>query len=59
MRLAQTVQHDLRVEAYQHLQNREIAFFEEQRTGNLMAMLNDDVNQLERFINNIFNEIIQ
>ena len=59
MRLAQTVQHNLRVSTYQQLQNREIAFFEEQRTGNLMSILNDDINQLERFINNIFNEIIQ
>lgn len=59
MRIAQNVQHDLRVEAYASMQNREMAFFENQRTGNLMAMLNDDVNQLERFINNIFNEILQ
>jgi ATP-binding cassette subfamily B protein len=59
MRLAQKVQHELRVDAYSHLQNRELAFFENQRLGNLMAMLNDDVNQLERFLNTIFNEIIQ
>jgi len=59
MRLAQDVQHDLRNKAYQKLQQREVAYFEEQRTGNLMAMLNDDVNQLERFLNGIFNEIIQ
>jgi ATP-binding cassette subfamily B protein len=59
MRLAQHVQHNLRVDAYQQLQSREMAYFEEQRTGNLMAMLNDDVNQLERFLNSVFNEIIQ
>jgi ATP-binding cassette subfamily B protein len=59
MRLAQKVQHDLRMDAYQRLQSREIAYFEEQRTGNLMSLLNNDVNQLERFLNNIFNEIIQ
>ena len=59
MRLAQKVQHDLRIDAYVKLQSREIAFFEAQRTGNLMAMLNDDINQLERFLNSIFNEIIQ
>ncbi|MEM6378968.1 MAG: ABC transporter transmembrane domain-containing protein, partial [Bacteroidota bacterium] len=59
LRLAQRVQHDLRVEAYDQMQKREIAFFENQRTGNLMTILNDDINQLERFINNIFNEIIQ
>ncbi len=58
MRLAQRVQHDLRLFAYKRMQSREIAFFEEQRTGNLMAMLNDDINQLERFLNSSFNEII-
>ena len=59
MRLAQQAQHDLRMDTYQQLQDREIAYFEEQRTGNLMALLNNDVNQLERFLNNIFNEIVQ
>jgi len=59
MQLAQRVQHDLRLDAYQRLQSREIAYFESQRTGNLMAMLNDDINQLERFLNSVFNEIIQ
>ncbi|MFK7904164.1 MAG: ABC transporter ATP-binding protein, partial [Chitinophagales bacterium] len=57
--LAQNVQHDLRMDAYNQLQSREIAYFEANRTGNLMAMLNDDINQLERFLNNSFNEIIQ
>lgn len=59
MRMAQRMQHDLRVDTYAHLQDREMAFFEEQRTGNLMSILNDDINQLERFFNNVFNEIIQ
>ncbi|MEM1124240.1 MAG: ABC transporter ATP-binding protein, partial [Bacteroidota bacterium] len=59
MRLAQEVQHDLRLDAYNTMQSREIAYFEEQRTGNLMSMLNNDVNQLERFLNGSFKEIIQ
>lgn len=59
MRLAQQVQHDLRLQAYHALQSREMAYFESQRTGNLMAMLNDDVNQLERFLNSSFNSIVQ
>lgn len=59
LRLAQRLQHDLRIDTYNHLQDREIAFFEEQRTGNLMSILNDDINQLERFFNQIFNEIVQ
>ncbi len=59
MRLAQKVQHDLRIVAYDKLQSRELAYFENNRTGNLMAVLNDDINQLERFLNNSLNEIIQ
>ncbi|MEL7020379.1 MAG: ABC transporter ATP-binding protein [Bacteroidota bacterium] len=57
-RLAQRVQHDLRVASYNQLQKRELGYFEEQRTGNLMSMLNDDVNQLERFLNTSFKEIV-
>ena len=58
-RLAQRVQHDLRVDAYAHLQSREMAFFENRRTGNLLSILNDDINQLERFLNGAFNRILQ
>jgi len=59
LKLAQRVQHDLRMEAYRHLQYREIAYFENNRTGNLMSMLNDDINQLERFLNDNLNQIVQ
>lgn len=59
LRLAQRVQHDLRIDAYQQMQNREMAFFENQRIGNLLSMLNDDINQLERFLNTNLNDIIQ
>ena len=59
MSLAQTVQHKLRTDTYNHLQTREIEFFENHRMGETMAMLNDDVNQIERFLNIGFNEILQ
>ena len=58
MRLAQNVQHDLRVHTYSHLQSRELAFFEKNRVGNLMSILNDDINQLERFLNYGFNDLL-
>ena len=48
--LAQTVQHDLRLNAYAHVQKLEMAYYENSSTGGLMAVLNDDVNQLERFL---------
>jgi len=57
--LAQDVQHRLRVDAYSHMQERELRFFEEHRLGRTLSMLNDDVNQLERFLNTGFNDIVQ
>ena len=51
MSLAQSVQHKLRTDTYNQLQTREIEFFENHRMGETMAMLNDDVNQIERFLN--------
>ena len=57
--LAQDIQHDLRLETYDHVQRLDMAYFEEQSTGGLMSILNDDVNQLERFLDIGANEIIQ
>ncbi len=57
--LAQDIQHGLRLDAYQHVQSLEIAYFEDRSTGGLMAILNDDVNQLERFLNDGANEVVQ
>jgi ATP-binding cassette subfamily B protein len=57
--LAQTVQHELRIDAYSHMQSLEMAWFDEQRKGNLMSILNDDVNQLERFLDHGANDILQ
>ncbi len=54
--LAQTVQHDLRLDTYQHLQE---AFFEDRSSGGLMSIVSDDVNQLERFLDGGANEVIQ
>jgi ATP-binding cassette subfamily B protein len=57
--LAQAIQHDLRVDTYAHVQELELGFFEDRRSGDLMAVLNDDVNQLERFLDVGANEVIQ
>ncbi|HMM49526.1 MAG TPA: ABC transporter ATP-binding protein, partial [Miltoncostaeaceae bacterium] len=48
--LAQTVEHEARMDAYRHVQDLDLAYFEDQSTGGLLAILNDDVNQLERFL---------
>ena len=58
-KLAQNLQHDLRLDAYDHVQKLDMAYFENQRTGNLMSILNEDINQMERFLNGGANQIIQ
>ncbi|MFZ5841316.1 MAG: ABC transporter ATP-binding protein [Pseudomonadota bacterium] len=57
--LAQSLQHDVRLDVYNHVQKLELAWFENRKTGNLLSILNDDVNQMERFLNTGANEIIQ
>ncbi len=57
--LAQTVQHELRLDAYSHIQNLEMEWFSDQSKGELMSILNDDINQLERFLDKGANELLQ
>ena len=57
--LAQTVEHEIRTDAYNHVQNLDMPWFENKKVGDITAKLNDDVNQLERFLDNGFNTIIQ
>ena len=57
--LAQTAQHELRMDAYRHIQDLEMQWFSEQSTGGLMAIMNDDVNQLERFLDHGANDLLQ
>jgi ATP-binding cassette, subfamily B, bacterial len=57
--LAQDLQHAMRLDAYQHVQKLDLAYFEDRSTGNLVTILNDDVNQLERFLNGGANDLIQ
>ncbi|QSF49194.1 ABC transporter ATP-binding protein [Thermosynechococcus sp. TA-1] len=57
--LAQQIQHDLRLETYAHVQEMDLAFFEERSSGVLLSILNDDINQLERFLDGGANEVLQ
>ena len=57
--LAQTIQHKLRLDAYIHLQDLELAYFESRSVGGLMSILSDDINQLERFLDVGANKILQ
>jgi ATP-binding cassette subfamily B protein len=57
--LAQTMQHELRLDAYSHLQELELSYFEERSTGTFLSILNDDINQLERFLDSGAASILQ
>lgn len=57
--LAQDVQHTLRMETYAHLQQLDTAYFENKTTGGLLTILNEDINQLEQFLSEGPNAIIQ
>ncbi len=57
--LAQTIQHDLRIDTYDHVQHLKLAYFEDRSTGGLLSVLNNDINQLELFLNVGVNDIWQ
>ena len=57
--LAQTVQHNLRLTTFDHVQNQSMAWFDEHQKGDLLAVMNDDVNQLERFLDKGANDLLQ
>lgn len=57
--LAQDLQHELRLDAYGKVQEMQLAYFEDRSSGGLMSVLNDDVNQLERFLDVGANELLQ
>ncbi len=57
--LAQKVRHDLRVRLYEHLQTLEAAFFEERQTGDLMAVLSGDVDNLENFFSDATTSLVR
>ncbi|TVR14866.1 MAG: ABC transporter ATP-binding protein, partial [Balneolaceae bacterium] len=57
--LAQFTQDSLRKDAYKNMQEQELVFFEDRSTGDLIAILNDDINQLERFLDKGANDLIQ
>ena len=57
--LAQSIEHEIRIESYEHVQKLDMSWFENKKVGDITAKLNDDVNQLERFLDDGFNTIIQ
>jgi len=56
--LAQDLQHNLRLDAYAHVQQLGLTYFEDRSTGQMMSVLNDDINQLERFLDGGANSLL-
>lgn len=46
----QSVIHDLRMEAYEATQGLRMGVFDDEQTGDVMSVLNNDVNQLREFL---------
>ena len=57
--LAQTVQHEFRLMSFNHVQKQGMSWFDERQKGDLMAIMNDDINQLERFLDKGANDLLQ
>ncbi len=57
-RLAQHVQHNFRMAAFERVQHSTMTAFSKQKTGNLLSILNDDINQLERFLEEGIDNIV-
>ncbi|MEI6807066.1 MAG: ABC transporter ATP-binding protein, partial [Myxococcaceae bacterium] len=57
--LAQSLQHRLRQDTFAHVEKLPMSYFEDKHSGSLLSVLNDDINQLERFLNQGADSIIQ
>jgi ATP-binding cassette subfamily B protein len=56
---AQKIQRDLRNDTYDHMQRLSLDFFASHQTGATMSILNNDINRLERFLNDEIRQIIR
>ena len=57
--ISQDIEHNLRIETFQNVLGLDMKYFENKSSGRLMAILNDDVNQLERFLDTGANKLLQ
>jgi len=56
---AQHVQHDVRTDTYDKMQRLNMGFFADKQTGEMMSILSNDVNRLERFLNDGMNSLFR
>ncbi|MHC4809717.1 MAG: ABC transporter ATP-binding protein [Planctomycetota bacterium] len=57
--LAQSIQHEMRLDAWANVATLELRWFEDRSSGGVMSVLSEDVNQLERFLDGGANQVIQ
>ncbi|MFW5956644.1 MAG: ABC transporter ATP-binding protein [Halorhabdus sp.] len=56
---SQNIQHDVRTDTYDKMQRLNMNFFADKQTGELMSILSNDVNRLERFLNDGMNSFFR
>ena len=56
---AQNIQHDIRSDTYDQMQRLNMNFFSDKQTGEMMSILSNDVNRLERFLNDGMNSLFR
>ncbi len=56
---AQNVQHDVRTDTYDEMQRLDMGFFADKQTGEMMSILSNDVNRLEKFLNDGMNSLFR
>ena len=56
---AQHIQHDVRTDTYDKMQRLNMDFFADKQTGEMMSILSNDVNRLERFLNDGMNSLFR
>ena len=47
------------MDAFKHVEKQGMGWFDERQKGDLLAIMNDDINQLERFLDKGANDILQ
>ena len=57
--LALSIQHELRVKLFEHIQKLDLTFFDTTHVGKIISVVNDDVHQLERFFGRGIMELIK
>jgi ATP-binding cassette subfamily B protein len=57
--ISQDIEHKLRSDTFKNVLSLDMTYFESKSSGRLMAILNDDVNQLERFLDTGANKLLQ